>query len=190
MGPHRPHREHPVRLQRIEAGADALGIVERRIGFVRHDGRAVVDVEQHQVEGGARCCEPRGDVADKDAASRILEGSARERADIVAVPGHELRHVFGDLDLTVGRKTIERGAGRKAEAEPADQDCACMGAEPERDGGERFLGGVLPARHEHALRATRADHPLVSSADERERLAVGRVGRCDCFPGDHRAAWC
>src|SRR5580704_1675634 len=142
-----PHREHTIRRERganacEPARTEAAGIVIRTF----------VEIQDDRVER-SRARDQLCDVAELDANPWIVDGILRRRAERALAPRCDRRVELAYDHPRIGPERIERGAQREAHPEPADQDAA-SGAPIECEPGERLLGSLRRAVHQHAT----ADH--------------------------------
>ena len=115
------------RLLSLPRGARGTGLAahgrRRGVSFpIDQRGGAVVDIEEDGVV--LPCDRPREDgedILDEDPDARVVDQAAVDRLKMFAVPGHDLREQFRDLDLHIGRHELEDTAQREPESESTDQ---------------------------------------------------------------------
>ena len=190
MRARRPDREHAARPQRAADRCQSRQIVQRIIGLADQPLRAVVDIEQDGVERRGARCDHLDDVSAQNAGARIVEAVAEDFRHRPPRPGDHGGHQFRHRDPRLRPQHRERGAQRKAHAQPADQQMRRLDGFQSSTGQrrQRLLRSREAAAHQLVLAEF---HGKLGAALHQAQFDVraGHACRIDLFPRNHPKAF-
>jgi hypothetical protein len=168
-----PQHRDPARAQRAEQHREPRRAVQAFVAAHGECLRPVVDVEQDRVVTLPGIAQVIEHIAHPHVDARIVERTAGERRQQIAVPVHDLGEQFHHGDARRRVDAVEQRAQREADAQSADQDLRPDARRTVHEGQFRhgLFGAARAARHQRL--AAHPHHVLRALDVERERLAVG-----------------
>ncbi|EQA98032.1 hypothetical protein L485_20015 [Sphingobium baderi LL03] len=146
--------------------------------------RAIVGVHEHDVISLAPIIQRVPYILHADLDARIVKWIAREMAEIVPVPVHDLRHDFRNDHLGVVIKEVKHHPQRVAQTQAADQNLSGRAAkQAQRLLREKILRLMTGTAHQ--FHAVISDFIEIVFPKQYDFVTGGNAGSCHFGPDMH-----